>query len=46
MRDFFNHIKRVAVEDFKLYFEPFAAVWKWTRSLCKLIKEKVRQAMK
>jgi hypothetical protein len=40
MRDFFNHVKRVATDDVKLYFAPFFAVGRAIRYLFKFIKDK------
>jgi hypothetical protein len=43
---FFQPHETCAIDDFKLFFEPYVAVWKGARSLFKFIKDKAKQAMK
>lgn len=42
MKEFFEHIKRVAIEDFKDFFEPYVWVYRGVRrfihSSCRKIK--------
>lgn len=40
MGDFFNHVKRVALDDVKLYFAPFRAVGRAIHYVFKFIKDK------
>lgn len=33
LKELIEHIKRVAIEDFRLFFEPFVTVFRFIRSL-------------
>lgn len=50
LREFIEHIKRVAIEDSRLFFEPYVAVYRFTRSLTKAtsgwIKRRLRKRNK
>jgi len=43
MKDFFNHLKRVAIADTKLFFEPYVAIGRAIRSAYKFIEDKIRK---
>lgn len=46
MKDLFNHLKRVAIADTKLFFQPYVAAGRAIRAACRFIKEKARKAIK
>lgn len=46
MKDLINHLKRVAVADTKLFFQPYVAVGRAIRSTYRFIKEKIIKAFK
>jgi hypothetical protein len=46
MKDLFNHLKRVAIADTKLFFQPYVAVGRAIRSAYRFIKDKARKAIK
>jgi len=46
MNDLFDHLKRVAVADTRLFFQPYVAVGRAIRSAYRFIKEEIRRACK
>ena len=46
MKDFFNHLKRIAVADSKLFLQPYVAVARAIRRAFRFIKEKARKVIK
>jgi hypothetical protein len=46
MKNLFNHLKRVAIADTKLFFQPYVAVGRAIRSAFGFVREKIRKAFK
>jgi hypothetical protein len=50
LKKLIEHIKRVAIEDFRLFFEPFVTVFRFSRSLTRTasgwIKRQLRKQNK
>lgn len=46
LREFIEHIKRVAIEDSRLFFEPYVAVYRVTRSLTKATSGWIKQRLR
>lgn len=42
MKELFEHIKRVAIEDFKTFFEPFVWVWRAVRRCVSAVTRHLR----
>jgi hypothetical protein len=47
LKEFFEHIKRIAIADTRLFFEPYVTVYRFIRSLTKAtsgwIKRRLRK---
>lgn len=41
MKEIFEHIKRVAIEDFKTFFEPFVWVWRGLRRFMRFVRRQL-----